>query len=104
MGMKIPTLAGRRLTTGVYVDTDLNAFSTSVVIGNSVFANGLVADTRVYTPISEISPALSTDSGATGMQHMAVVRDFLVPVPEPSTVVLLLIAGGGLLWRRRGFR
>ena len=38
----------------------------------------LVADTRVYSPISEISPALTSDSAATNMQHMAVVRDYLV--------------------------
>ena len=63
----------------VLADADLNAYKTSVGIGSSAFANGLVADTRVYSPIAEISPALSTDSGAPSMQHMGVVRDFLVP-------------------------
>ncbi|WP_437587386.1 lamin tail domain-containing protein [Sorangium sp. So ce1000] len=63
----------------VLVDGDLEAYETAVAIGGSSFASGLVADTRVYSPLSEISPALSSDSGASNMQHMGVVRDFLVP-------------------------
>jgi endonuclease/exonuclease/phosphatase family metal-dependent hydrolase len=60
------------------VSAALRAKETPVVIGAASFANGLVVDTRVYTPISDLSPALVGDSGATGMQHMAVVRDFLL--------------------------
>lgn len=60
------------------VDAELDALETPVVIGSSTFTNGLVVDTRVYAPIAEISPAQTSDSGSTNMQHMAVVRDFLV--------------------------
>ncbi|WP_437653138.1 endonuclease/exonuclease/phosphatase family protein [Sorangium sp. So ce1182] len=68
----------------VLVDDDLDPLETAVVIGGSTFASGLVADTRVYSPIDELSPALATDSGATSMQHMGVVRDFLLPAdPTP---------------------
>ncbi|KYF97346.1 endonuclease [Sorangium cellulosum] len=80
----------------VLVDTDLDTHETAVVIGESSFANGLVADTRVYTPIAELSPALATDSGADQMQHMGVVRDFLIPVdaspvdPTPGTAAVFL--------------
>jgi endonuclease/exonuclease/phosphatase family metal-dependent hydrolase len=63
----------------VLVDSDLRAYQTSTVIGSSSFSAGLVVDTRVYSPLSDISPALSADSGATNMQHMAVIKDFLVP-------------------------
>jgi endonuclease/exonuclease/phosphatase family metal-dependent hydrolase len=63
----------------VLVDSDLRAYQTATVIGASSFSGGLVVDTRVYSPIAEISPAKSTDSGATNMQHMAVVKDFAVP-------------------------
>ncbi|MBJ6765454.1 lamin tail domain-containing protein [Myxococcaceae bacterium JPH2] len=63
----------------VLVDSDLRAYQTSVVIGGSSFASGLVADTRVYSPIAEIAPALAADSGANGMQHMGVIKDFLIP-------------------------
>ena len=54
-----------------------------VEIGASVFDHGFVADTRVYSPISDLAPALATDSGASNMQHMAVVRDFGLPPPSP---------------------
>lgn len=67
----------------VLADADLNAFKTPVVIGTSTFTNGLVADTRVYSPIAAISPALAADSGAASMQHMGVVRDFLIPDGTP---------------------
>ncbi|XXU44198.1 lamin tail domain-containing protein [Sorangium sp. So ce1014] len=63
----------------VLVDGDLEPLETAVVIGGSSFASGLVVDTRVYSPLSAISPALSADSGASNMQHMGVVRDFLIP-------------------------
>lgn len=45
-------------------------------LGQNVFVDGAVIDTRTYTPLSDISPALATDSSAPSMQHMAVVRDF----------------------------
>jgi hypothetical protein len=51
---------------------------TPVVIGSAMFARGLVVDTRIYTPLADIAPAQIGDSAALGMQHMAVVRDFLL--------------------------
>ncbi|MBZ4420809.1 endonuclease/exonuclease/phosphatase family protein [Myxococcus sp. RHSTA-1-4] len=67
----------------VLADEDLKQYQQATVIqgatSSSTFANGLVLDSRVYTPISEISPALSGDSGASSMQHMGVIKDFRVP-------------------------
>ncbi len=63
----------------VLPDPDLEALSIAVEIGASSFPDGLVVDTRVYEPLSDLSPALVGDSDADSMQHMAVVRDFLVP-------------------------
>ncbi|MCE9668881.1 endonuclease/exonuclease/phosphatase family protein [Myxococcus stipitatus] len=63
----------------VVVDADLNQYRKPTVIGNSTFPNGLVLDSRVYTPISEIAPAQTNDSGAPSMQHMGVIKDFRVP-------------------------
>ncbi|MDK2972066.1 MAG: hypothetical protein PWP23_1821 [Candidatus Sumerlaeota bacterium] len=60
----------------------LNAHHTSVVIGSSTYPNGLVFDSRVYTPLSEVSPVQYGDSGASNMQHMAIVRDFLIPIAD----------------------
>ncbi len=82
----------------VLVDSDLRPYQTAVVIGGSSFSAGLVADTRVYSPISEISPALSGDSGASGMQHMAVIKDFLVPGDTTSSGITVTSPNGGESW------
>ena len=63
----------------VLVDGDLAPYATSVVIGSNSFPSGLVFDSRVYTPLADVSPVLQTDSAEQYMQHMAVVRDFLLP-------------------------
>jgi endonuclease/exonuclease/phosphatase family metal-dependent hydrolase len=63
----------------VLVDGDLLPYQTATVIGGSSYAAGLVVDTRVYTPLSELYPAQYDDSGASNMQHMAVIKDFLIP-------------------------
>jgi len=62
-------------------DRDLHPLRTPVVIGTNRFENGLVFDSRVFTPLSDVAPVERGDSAAQNMQHMAVVRDFLVPVP-----------------------
>jgi endonuclease/exonuclease/phosphatase family metal-dependent hydrolase len=64
-------------------DADLSAHKTPVVIGSKTYTNGLVVDTRVYAPLAEISPALISDSAASNMQHMGVIRDFWIPDGAP---------------------
>jgi len=59
-------------------DTDLSPRRGATVIGGQSFPTGAVIDTRVYTPLSDISPAQVGDSGVPGMQHMAVVRDYFL--------------------------
>lgn len=63
----------------------LTNFQTSVVIGARSFSKGLVFDSRVYSPLSAVAPVQSGDSGASGMQHMAIVKDFLIPVGAAVT-------------------
>ena len=66
-----------------------------VVVGTQTFNNGLVFDSRVFTPLSAVSPVQAGDSGVSGMQHMAVMKDFRVSytvtnyvlVPAPRIVV-----------------
>jgi endonuclease/exonuclease/phosphatase family metal-dependent hydrolase len=71
----------------------LTNFLTSVVVSNSSFPKGLVFDSRVYSPLSEVPPIQFGDSGVSGMQHMAVMKDFLIPTNSapantpPSIVV-----------------
>lgn len=67
----------------VVANARLEEKAAPVEIGANVFDYGFVADTRVYSPISDSAPALATDSGASNMQHMAVVRDFGLPPPSP---------------------
>ncbi|MBL0695107.1 hypothetical protein JJE73_15875 [Comamonas sp. JC664] len=63
----------------ILADEDIRRFQQPVVIGSSTFPNGLVLDSRTYRPLSEIAPVQSGDSSSENMQHMGVVKDFLVP-------------------------
>ncbi|HEY3356997.1 MAG TPA: endonuclease/exonuclease/phosphatase family protein [Polyangia bacterium] len=63
----------------VIADPDLRPHQIPVVLGASTFPAGLVVDSRVYTPLGEIAPVIASDSSASSMQHMAVVKDFAIP-------------------------
>jgi endonuclease/exonuclease/phosphatase family metal-dependent hydrolase len=63
----------------VLADPDLAPRQVATVIGTHRFPNGLVFDSRVYTPLAEVAPVLASDCAATNMQHMAVVKDFNLP-------------------------
>ena len=60
---------------------------TASVLPSHAFPNGLVFDSTVYTPLSDVTPVQATDS--TNAQHMAVIKDFLIPgtaiTNSPST-------------------
>jgi endonuclease/exonuclease/phosphatase family metal-dependent hydrolase len=60
----------------VLASASLGAFQVPTVIGSKAFPHGLVFDSRVYTPLSDIAPVMLSDSSAEGMQHMPVVKDF----------------------------
>ncbi|MEJ7596335.1 MAG: endonuclease/exonuclease/phosphatase family protein [Kofleriaceae bacterium] len=59
-------------------DADLEAKRVPVVIGARSFPAGVVCETRVYSPLSDVAPARQSDSGASAMQHMAVIKAFTV--------------------------
>lgn len=61
-------------------DDALEALHAPVVIGDNEFPDGLVFDSRVYTPLADVAPVKAADSDAASMQHMGVVKDFLVPL------------------------
>ena len=81
-------------------------FSTNqvaTVIGAQSFANGLVFDSRVFVPLSSVAPIQFGDSGSTGMQHMAVLKDFGIPYLVTNHVavyppLLSLQTPNRLLW------
>ncbi|QSQ17781.1 lamin tail domain-containing protein [Myxococcus landrumensis] len=82
----------------VLVDSDLRQYQTGVVIGGNTFTGGLVVDTRVYMPISDLSPALASDSASTNMQHMAIIKDFLIPDGGAVSTVKVTSPNGGESW------
>jgi endonuclease/exonuclease/phosphatase family metal-dependent hydrolase len=75
---------------GVYVDSDLKSIQVPVSLGQNSFPSGLVVDTRVYSPLADLAPALAGDSGTAGMQHMGVVLDFMIPLPADPPILTLL--------------
>jgi endonuclease/exonuclease/phosphatase family metal-dependent hydrolase len=87
----------------VFASHTLVTNQVPTAIGGQSFAHGLVFDSRVYTPLADVAPVQSGDSGVSGMQHMAVVKDFritvsvtnLVDVPAPK---LTLLATNRVAW------
>ncbi|MBI3893373.1 MAG: endonuclease/exonuclease/phosphatase family protein [Candidatus Wallbacteria bacterium] len=63
----------------VLASPQLQPFSAAVTAGGSTLPGGLVFDSRVFTPLDTVTPAQQDDSAAKNMQHMAVVRDFVLP-------------------------
>ncbi|HTL72657.1 MAG TPA: endonuclease/exonuclease/phosphatase family protein [bacterium] len=59
-----------------------------VVVGTNTFTNGLVFDSRVTPYLQDVSPVQPTDSGVTGMQHMAIVKDFRYAISVSNPVVV----------------
>ena len=55
----------------------------ATVYPSHTFPNGLVFDSRVYTPLTDAPPVLVGDS--VGAQHMGVLKDFSIPVPDTGT-------------------
>lgn len=64
----------------LFADKDMQALAAPVQIGKRSFTHGLVFDSRVYLPLADVAPVLEGDSDAESMQHMAVVRDFVLPL------------------------
>ncbi len=73
------------------------SFSSRLVattFASRTFAKGLVFDSAVYSPLSDVSPVQSGDSHVSGMQHMGVMRTFNVTyymtnyVTNPPSIAL----------------
>lgn len=55
----------------------LDAFAK--LSGGRAYPDGLVVDSRTFRPIEGIAPARASDSGAKNMQHMMVVKEYVLP-------------------------
>lgn len=63
----------------LFASEGLETESVPVTFGGATFATGLVFDSRQYRDPASVAPIQRGDSGASNMQHMAVVRDFMLP-------------------------
>ncbi len=84
-------------------DRVLTSFSMTnrlvpLVMPSRTYSNGLVFDSRVYTPIAEVAPVQTNDSGAVNMQHMAVVKAFTVSYEITNGVI---VVNGDRFWTNR---
>ena len=63
----------------VLASRSLDPSAVPVKLGGAEFSHGLVFDSRTFEPLAKVPPVQMNDSGVPFMQHMAVVRDFLLP-------------------------
>jgi len=63
----------------VLTSAPLTKVEIPTIVAGQKFPHGLVFDSRTFTPLNDVPPVLAGDSGVPNMQHMAVVRDFLIP-------------------------
>jgi hypothetical protein len=78
----------------VFPSQSLSNQLVATTFASHTFPKGLVFDSHVYTPLSDVSPAAYDDSHVTGMQHMGVMRTFNVTyyvtnyVTNPPSITL----------------
>jgi hypothetical protein len=53
-----------------------------VLEGKNRYSSGLVFDSTTFPNLDWVKPVFSSDSRAPGMQHLAVIKDYLVPMPK----------------------
>ncbi|MCX6894475.1 MAG: endonuclease/exonuclease/phosphatase family protein, partial [Verrucomicrobia bacterium] len=74
----------------VLISAPMTNYLTNVVFASHSFSNGLVFDSRVYTPLSDVSPVISSDSST--CQHMAILKDFSIPAGGSNAPVAPIIS------------
>lgn len=86
----------------VLVSFSLTNSLVPVVTPSHTLPNGLVFVSTNYSPLTDVPPVQFGDSTVSGMQHMAVVRDFEIVLPATNLVVspptLVMSAAGVLRW------
>ena len=74
------TNSSRRKSHDFVLTNELLTQHISVLqIKDQVFTNGIVFDSRVFKPLSDVAPVQQHDSASSNMQHMAVMKVFLIP-------------------------
>ncbi len=78
----------------VFPSRSLSSRLVATTFASRAFPNGLVFDSAVYSPLSDVAPVQTGDSHVSGMQHMGVMRSFNVTyyvtnaVAEPPSITL----------------
>jgi endonuclease/exonuclease/phosphatase family metal-dependent hydrolase len=78
----------------VFPSQSLSNQLVATTFASRTFPKGLVFDSAVYSPLSDVPPVQSGDSHVTGMQHMGVMRTFNVTyyvtnyVTQPPSITL----------------
>lgn len=78
----------------VMPNSTLDSLNTTVSVGGLNFPHGIVFDTRLWSPPP--SPALNGDSGVSGMQHMAVMKAFDLPLSTTLGTSILWLESHGI--------
>jgi endonuclease/exonuclease/phosphatase family metal-dependent hydrolase len=64
----------------VLPDDNFSQYEVPLIIANQSFIHGIVFDSRIFEPISAVYPVKKTDSGSSNMQHMAIMKNFSIPL------------------------
>lgn len=83
-------------------DFSFNQNTVPMRIGNNVFPEGLVFDSRTYTPLADVAPVQQNDS--VSAQHMAVIKDFKITYLYTNTIsiepiIISIEKNKGINWR-----
>jgi hypothetical protein len=92
------TAGGLEMVPGTYHvfgNNGTTSFETSTNSGGNTALNNVVADGGAFISASQLRLDLTTAA-----DHMPVVADFTIPVPEPSSLILLTLGGALLVLRR----
>jgi len=87
----------------VLVGFSLTNSLVPVVMPSLTLANGLVFVSTNYVPLADVAPVQFGDSTVPGMQHMAVVKDFRITLPQAPVMVppplLVMDSAGVVRWQ-----
>jgi len=89
----------------VLVSFSLTNSLVPVAMPSHTLSNGLVFVSTNYVPLPEVPPVQFDDSTVSGMQHMAVIRDFRITLPVTNVVPapwLVMSSAGVIRWRGVG--
>lgn len=86
----------------IFTSANLTSLVVPARIGRQYFTNGLVFDSRSYSPLSDVKPILTADSSTA--QHLAVIKDYSISFWTTNYVeigqpVVALDRSGILKWR-----